>query len=70
MKEFKFITNEVIVKNNKSLKNRGQLEISMEVDRVLLPDIIGLEALPEGTHYHVSISPIINENTNDTIGYQ
>ncbi len=56
--QFEFITNSLVVKNNKSLKNRGQVEISMEVDRVLLAEVIGLEALPEGTHFKVNISVV------------
>ncbi len=55
--EIKFITNEVLVKNNKSLKNRGQFGVEMEVERALFAQVIGLEAYPENMHFEVTIKP-------------
>jgi len=57
-KKFDFITNELIVKNNPSLKRRDQFIVEMEVERLLLPDVIGLEAYRSGTHFKVTIEAV------------
>jgi len=61
--EYKFITNDLLIKNNKGLKNRGQFEVSMEVERAQLFKVLPLEEYPEGTHFSVIITPIQNDAT-------
>ena len=56
--KFEFTTNDLTVKNNRSLKNRGQFALEMEIERTLLPQVVGLEAWAEGTHFKVTIEPV------------
>ena len=56
-----FICNELVVKNNRSLKNRDQIAVEMEVERSLLGEVLQLEAHPPGTHFQVTITPIQKE---------
>ena len=56
--DYRFITNSLTVRNTPSLKRRETFTVECEVERVLLPDVIGLEAYPAETHFEVVIRPI------------
>jgi len=53
--KFEFIANDVLIKNNKSLKNRGQIGFEAEAEREQYPDIAGIEAYPPGTHAKITV---------------
>lgn len=57
MKKIIFTSNEVVVKNNKSLKNRGQIGIELELERSQFPIVAQLEEYEPGTHFIVTMIP-------------
>ncbi len=58
MKQFTFISNNIVVKNNLSLKNKDEGVVELYYERALLPEVIGLEAFPNNTHFKVTIESI------------
>lgn len=56
--KFEFITNEAVVKNNKSLKNQGQGAVEMEFERHYLGEVLKIEAYPPGTHFKITVETI------------
>lgn len=61
---YTFITNDLLIKRNRSLKNRGQFEVSLEVELVQLSRLAGIEEFADGTHFKVTIEPI-TADTNE-----
>ena len=57
-----FITNDLTVKNNRGLKNRGQFAVEMEIERTQMSRVLPLEEYDEGTHFKVTIEPILPED--------
>lgn len=57
MKEIKFTANDIVVKNNKSLKNRGQVGIELELEREQFSIVAQLEEYEPGTHFIVTMIP-------------
>ena len=56
---FTFIANDLVVKNNSTLKNQEQGAVELKFERIpFFAQVIGLEAYPPGTHFNVTITPI------------
>ncbi len=56
--EHRFLTNDCTVKMNKSLKNREQVIVELEVERSLMHQVLPLEEYPPGTHFKVTMEPL------------
>ncbi|OPX88973.1 MAG: hypothetical protein A4E53_01706 [Pelotomaculum sp. PtaB.Bin104] len=53
-----FYCNDLVVKNNKVLKNRQQVAVEMEIDRSIMHQVMPLEEYDPGTHFKVTIEPL------------